>query len=403
MAKKKMNDGIQKRGKRSWFVSVAAGRNPITGKYKNVTATVVGKWEDAKAKRDELRKAVRENSYIAPTRSTVGDWCDEWLEKIVKPLKALNTYDSYRMLIDVVVKPTIGHILLQKLKPADLTALYGAYLKTHSARSVVTLHCVISSALKSAVKQGLVPRNVATGADGVPKPEPIERACWSEDEVSRFLAAAEKSGAQEAAFYALALDTGARRGELLGLLWEAVDLDKGKVTFRQQLLRRTPTPIYGLPKRHGRRTVDIAPGTVALLREHLAVQRRAMMKNRTTYCDAAGAVLAQTNGPALVFAKRYEDLSTRPKDRLGLPLGVDQVTRSFHALRKVAKVARITFHGLRHTNATLLLGKGVPPHIVAKRLGHRNATITLAIYAHVLDGDQQMAASCIAQALYRMS
>jgi len=149
----------------------------------------------------------------------------------------------------------------------------------------------------------------------------------------------------------------------------------------RQLTRTGRQPEFGPVKNGIPRTVDLAPETLALLREHKRAQAELKMRNRVAYQDLG-----------MLFAKEWGDLHGR-EDSLGLPLQSNNLgQREFARVLKAANVKRITIHGLRHTSATLLLKAGVPPQVVAQRLGHKRIEITLGIYAHALPSMQQDAA-----------
>jgi Phage integrase family len=123
--------------------------------------------------------------------------------------------------------------------------------------------------------------------------------CWEAEDARRFIAAAKEMGSQAAAFFMLALDTDARKGELCGLKWSDVDLDAGQVSIVRQLIKPRPTPLFGPPKNGATRTIPIAPETVALLRKHKAHQAKLKLANRTHY-----------HNHGLVLAKEWEHPST---------------------------------------------------------------------------------------------
>jgi len=166
-------------------------------------------------------------------------------------------------------------------------------------------------------------------------------------------------GTQATAFYHLALDTGARKGELCGLRLKNVDLDAGTVSIVEQLVKPGPDPIFGPPKRGRARTVRLGSKTLELLRQHKKAQAELKMKNRKTYHEVG-----------LVFAKDWDNI-TRAKDVLGLPLQMNNIDeRQFDKIIKAAQVRRIKFHGMRHTCTTLLLKQRIPIPVVSERLGH---------------------------------
>ena len=254
-------------------------------------------------------------------------------------------------------------------------------------------HTVLSRALRKAKRDNLINANPIPDVESRPRrkrdPEAARENCWSQEEARQFLATAKESGAQAAALYALALETGVRKGELCGLAWKHVDLDGGQVSVERQLSKGGEEPVYGPPKNGRPRTILITPSTVDLLKAHKRSQAELRMANRTTYHDHG-----------LVFAKDYGDLR-RCTDLLGQPLQANNLgERSFARLCASAKVKRITFHGLRHTSATLLLAAGEPVHIVSERLGHSDVSITLNVHAHVLKTHQKGAAERIGALLH---
>ena len=213
---------------------------------------------------------------------------------------------------------------------------------------------------------------------------------WTAEEAGSFLSVAKAAGPQPAAFYALALDTGARKGELAAIRWSDLDAAAGRLTIQRQLVRNGRDPIYSAPKtRAGIRTIELAAETLALLRTHKVHQAELKLRNRQHYRDHG-----------LMFAKEWGDLYNRA-DTLGGPLQVNNIgQREFNRLIKAAGVKRIKFHGMRHTVATLMLAAGVPAHVVQRRLGHSKVEMTLGIYAHALPAMQQDAAARLARLLH---
>ena len=195
--------------------------------------------------------------------------------------------------------------------------------------------------------------------------------CWEAHEAKAFLTAAKAAGPQPAAFYSLALDSGARKGELCGLKWTDLDLASGRLTIQRQLVKPGPDPVFGPVKNKTPRTIELGAETIALLRKHRGQQAELRLRNGERYRDLG-----------LVFAKEWEDLQ-RGRDTLGDPLQMNNLgQREFRKLLEASGVRRIKLHGLRHTCATLLLQASVPPQVVQQRLGHKKIEITLSVYAH---------------------
>jgi integrase len=396
-----MQGSIKQRSKGSWTLRFDAGYgvDPNTGRRRRrqMCETFRGTKRDAQNRLTELLRAQNRGELVEKSKLTVGEWLTEWLEKAVKPpAKRINTYRTYKRIITKKLVPALGAIRLQELKAADLKHYYSSQAATLSSTTLSQYHTLISSALKAATLEGLLIRNVASIVVGKPQirrdHSDVSGNCWEADEAQKFLVAAKAEGARPAAFHSLALDSGARRGELCGLQWGDLDFDKGTVTFVRQLIETDDTgaPVFGLIKNDMPRTVDLSAETVALLKEHKRHQAELKMANRTIYKDHS-----------LVFAKEWGERRNQRKDFLGLPLQANNLgEREFARIAKAANVKRISIHGLRHTSATLLLKAGVAPHVVQQRLGHKRIEMTLGIYAHALPSMQQDAARRLGSLLY---
>jgi integrase len=353
--------------------------------------TFRGSRKQAETKLTELLGAAEGGTFVEPAKVTLITWLREWLTASA-PQWQPATHVRYQGIVEnYISKSALADIPVQRLRPSHLEAYYTTALGSASTKTLH--HTVIRRALRTAVRDRLVAVNVASDLDGRPrrersKSEAARTNCWTGAEAQAFLVAAKASGPQNAAFYALALDSGARKGELCGLAWANTDLDAGKVHVVRQLTKGGEAPTFGPTKGKRPRAVTLSAETVALLKAHKRQQAALKMANRTVYQDHG-----------LVFAKEWGELRTR-KDCLGHPLQANNLgERSFDRLRPAA-LRRITFHGLRHTCATLLLQGGEPVHVVAQRLGHADVKETLNTYAHVLPDAQQGAADRLAVVLH---
>ena len=350
---------------------------------------------DAEVKLAKLLHQINHNELVEPSKITLGEWLDKWVELSIRPpVKRLRTYESYKSIIDRHLIPKLGMILLQELDVVHLEKYYADNSSTLSQTTLEHHHAVISGALKAAQKKRFIKENVAKLVENRPKREegsqnPIDQ-CWNEQETKQFLVTAKSFGPQASAFYALALDSGMRKGELCGLKWVNVDLKGRKVRVIEQLLKPGPDPIYGPTKGGRHRTIHISVGTSALLAAHRKNQAEIKMKNRQHYHDQG-----------LVFAKEWKE-RTRKWHQLGHPLGMNNIRqREFAKIIRAAEVRTIKFHGLRHTCATLLLKAGVPVPVVSERLGHKGVEITMNIYQHVLPDMQEDAAVKLGSILFQ--
>ena len=387
-----MRGSIKQRYKGSWSLILDLGYepNPDTGKLRRRQKWITfrGTKREAEAKLTELLRAKDKGQFIEPSKVTLGGWLDEWLEKAIKPpARRIATYNTYRHVVETHIKTSfLAAVRLQQLKSVDLQRYYA---EATVGLATKAQHHAIILALKAATLEGLVSRNVASLVVGKPRPQrshdDVIKQCWTASEARTFLKAAQASGSQPAALFTLALETGMRKSELCGLQWSDVDLDGAKVRVVRQLLSPGPDVTFGVPKNGQPRTIDISAGMVTLFRAHKKAQAEMKMRNRKSYHDLD-----------LVFAKEWGDLHGR-EDSLGLPLQKNNLgQREYARIIKAAGVRPITFHGLRHTCATLLFEAGVPVKVIQERLGHRRVEITLGVYAHALPSMQRDAAARIA-------
>ena len=390
-----MRGSLKRRYKGSWSIILDLGyqTDPDTRqrKRRQKWITVRGTKRDAERRLAELIHRANTGTFIEPSKVTVGEWLDMWLEKAIKPpRRTLRAYETYKSAIERHLKPKLGAIRLQDLRALDVER-YHADLGLAPATGEKH-HALLSSALKAAIRADLLQRNVATLAVNKPRApeghEDVLANVWEAHEARGFLETAKATGPQPAAFYSLALDTGMRKSELCGLKWTDLDA-QGRLTVQRQLIKPGVSPIFGPVKNKTPRALELAPETLELLRTHKAHQGEIKLANRQHYHDHG-----------LIFAKAWDGLQRR-HDVLGNPLQVNNLgQREYAKLIAASGVRRIKFHGMRHTCATLLLQAGVPPHIVQKRLGHKRIEMTLSIYAHALPSMQQDAAARLGAILH---
>jgi integrase len=388
-----MRGSLKQRSKGSWSLILDLGYEPDAAgilKRRQKWHTFRGTKKQAEDKLTELLNTVRTDEYVDPSKLTVGQWLTEWIDNSAKPHLRPASYVRYAGIIkNHLLHAPIARILIQKLTESHIEAYYA----TIPAGSRPLHHTVLRRALRKAKKQHLLAANPASDLDHVPQrvrtQDDARINCWSAAEAKAFLLVAKADGPQTAALYATALDAGARKNELCGLRWEHVDLESASIRIVQQLTKPGLNPTFGPPKSGRDRDITLSAETIELLRQHKRSQAELKMANRRTYRDCG-----------LVFAKEYGDLTNRT-DMIGLPIQSNNLgERQFDRLIKAAQVKRITFHGMRHTCATLLLRAGEPVHVVAKRLGHARVETTLENYAHVLPDMQRQAAATIGGLLH---
>lgn len=317
-------------------------------------------------------------SYVEPTKETVAGFMRRWLPSAKARMRP-STWAFYDMLTEKHIIPALGGAKLQRLTVAELNAFY-ADLLDHgrrdgtgglSPRTVGHIHGVLRLALGEAVRWDSLTRNPAEGASP-PRKQRTEMSAWSAVEAQTFLASVRDDRLYAA--YGLALTTGLRRGELLGLSWRDIDLEAGWLNVRQTVVHvNSSKPQLSTPKTAaGRRSVALDTATVELLREH----RLAQLKER--------AELGLT-------AQQPDDFVFSHID--GSPLHPTVFTDTFNRRVKAAGLRRIRLHDLRHTAATLMLAGGTNPKVVQERLGHSSVSMTLDLYSHTVPSLQEEAAA----------
>lgn len=331
------------------------GRATINGKRHGVYA------KTRKEAADKLRAlmADADKGVLPPAeRLTLGQHVERWLTDVVKHSVRPRTFESYSELMRLYVLPALGGHKLSALQPGHVQKLYGDLLdRGLSASTVRRVHAGLHRSLEQAVNWNLVPRNVAHIAQP-PRAKRNEIAALTPEQTRELLGAAK--GTRWEALIVLAVSTGLRQGELLGLKWVDVDFNTGALHVRRQLGRDGQLSEPKTAK--GRRKVGLPASAVAALKD----QKRRQAETR------------------LLMGPQWEHNDLVFATHAGRPLGCRNVVREFHLLLEKAGLPSVPFHALRHTAASLLLSQGVHPKVVQERLGHSNIAMTLDIYSHLI-------------------
>jgi integrase len=392
-----MRDGIIQRGA-TWSYVVRERvpiTDPSTGEQKvdddgHPMTTTRPRWvgghrtrADAKRARDGARNGVNKGTYVAPANLTVGQWLDRWIIAHEVELKP-STAASYRANIARYIKPAIGHERVQSLSPSRLSIVFkdlfeggGKDGKALSPRTVQFARAVLRRAMNDAVMDRLIEVNPVIGTKR-PRVDKPKHSTWTGAQLQTFLGGMPDTD-RLAPLWTLALASGMRRGELLALRWSDVDLDAGVIAVERSVTQVGLERIYVTPKNHERRDVNVDLRTVATLKTWRKVQL----------------------GERLEWGQAYqgdEDLLFTWED--GRPVRPDYVTKAFVKSQAGIDVPRLKLHEARHTHATILLRAGEAVHIVAKRLGHKDASVTLDVYADAIPDDDAKAVDVFSRAVW---
>ncbi|MBA2677373.1 MAG: tyrosine-type recombinase/integrase [Ktedonobacteraceae bacterium] len=320
----------------------------------------------------KLKQAIRDvDSGLPPPndKETVEQYLTAWLATVKHQVKT-SSFHCYDNSIRIHVVPSLGKHHLSKLTPQHVQQFYTQKLESGlSSTTVRQIHLILHRALKDAQRMGMIQRNV-TEMVRPPRTRKVEMKTLDERQAALFVEAA--NGERLEALFVLAITTGMRQGELLGLRWQDVDIDKGILHVRQALYISRGIIYLTEPKtKNSRRTIHLTKVAIYALRKY-----------RIQYLQEAMAF-----GPD--WNTKYNLMFPTST---GNPIrAAHLVSLAFHRILKNAGLPTIRFHDLRHTAATLMLEKGVNPKMVSEMLGHSDISITLGIYGHVTPRMQQMA------------
>lgn len=391
MKAERMRDGIIKRG--AGYSYVVRELDPTTGKTKPRWISGFATRKAAKEARDGARNAVHQGTYVAPQDLTVGAWLDRWLEGHQVELKP-STAHAYHAQIERYLKPAIGHERLQTLSPSRLSVVWrelhehgGKGGKPVSQRTVEFARAVLRKAMHDAVVERLVQVNPVTGSKLAKRQGKPKHTTWTGGQLATFLE--HVAGDRWMPLWHLAGATGMRRGELMALRWENVDLDAATLAVELSATQIGRDRVTTTPKNHERRAIALDAHTVTMLRAWRTTQASERLAFGPAYADVEGLVFTWQDGSPVL-----PDYVTKlfPKVQATLAAVLER--------EDAPALPRLTVHELRHTHATMLLRDGVPVHIVAKRLGHKDPSVTLNVYADVIPDDDTSAVDTFSKAVW---
>ena len=366
-----------------WYVILEMPRLN-DGKRKQVWHGGYKSLEHAEAMRDEFKEQMRRETYVYKRKLTLQQWCENyWFPSIKNRLKP-STLHGYQQDLRLYVYPEFCSIQLTSITAERIDRLYqnlirqGGYNSRPLSRATVRgVHVILRACLEEALDLGYIRKNPADKTHPPTRKEAMQStySCWSIKEIQTFLDGIRGSSIEM--ILRLAVFTGMRRGEILGLRWRDVNFTNSRISVSNSIIQVNGEVVQSTPKSNRSRTVDI---------DHDLNERLWLLK-----------MDQETWAPNAEDDEFPQDLVFR--DVNGKRHVPTRVSNQFNKIVRDLSLPKIRFHDLRHTHASHCLAMGIPVNVVQERLGHANPETTLKLYAHVLPGSQSEAAIKFSEAL----
>jgi len=364
---------IRERAKGSYTITIELPRDCITNKRKQKYFNFKGTKKEAQIFLTEKLREIDTGILIDTKNIKFSEYLDYWMEEYCNNKLRINTIEGYKHYIENHIKPVLGNIELEKITPLHLQTLYSNKLKHGrlkgegglSKKSVLTIHRIIHCALERAVKWQFVSRNVADNVEP-PKAEQYQAKFLNDKQIKALMEIAVKTEIYIPII--IGIYTGMRRGEILDLIWDNVNLERGYI-------RISPIEEGDLKSFHPKtkdsiRTIAIPDFLIKILKKHKTKQMENKLRLGNEYINS-NAVCTYENGK-LFNPKRFSS--------------------KFHKLLVDNNLPHIRFHDLRHSHASLLVKLGIHPKVISERLGHSDIGITMNLYSHLYeDTDREVA------------
>jgi integrase len=367
-----MRGGLREKAPGIWEVRFEGGRDPLTGRRRQISRSVQGTKREAQQVLNAL-VADADAGRISGSTATFKQLTEEWLTLAAGDLSP-TTLRRYRGLLDKRILPALGTRPIHTIRPNDLDRLYLGLVNDAglAPATVRQAHAVVRRAFRQAVRWGWVASNPALLATP-PRAVKTKLTPPNPAEVARLIDRATTLDPAFGCFLHIATSTGARRGEVCALRWRNLDTKLGTLTVEHSIIEVPGGLAEKDTKTHASRRIALDPRTLAVFEEQREAAR-ALAKHAD----------AQISEASYVFSLEPDGL---------IPWAPDYVTKRFQTVRESLGFHSMRLHDLRHFAATRLLAAGVPVRTVSGRLGHANPSTTLTVYAHFLEASDQDAAA----------
>lgn len=357
---------IRQRADGTWEARFTVGRDPGTGKQ--IQKSVYGKTQkEVRQKLNQVTAEIDAGEYTQPSKMSVGQWLDIWLEEYTSNVKE-HTKVTYETQVRVHIKPAIGAVKLTSLKPHQIQAMHNHLQKEAglSPKTIKNVHGVLHRALDQALRIGYIKVNPCQGVI-LPRVESPEMHPMTESEIAAFLDAIQDSPYRT--LLTVDMFTGLRQGEIMGLTWDRVDFSKGTIVVDRQMIhekKRGGIYKFASPKNNHSRTLTPAKKVMTLLQSY--------KRQQAQWRIAAGSLWNDGGFPGLVFT-----------DELGGHFSNTTLSHTVSRIGEKIGIDGLRFHDLRHTYAVASIRAGDDIKTIQANLGHATAAFTLDKYAHYTD------------------
>ncbi|MDM5223005.1 site-specific integrase [Peribacillus sp. NJ11] len=351
-----------------WDLVFDAGKDPLTGKRKQILRRGFESKQDANNEMIRLKAEILENEFLDLTHMTYGKYMEEWLQERKSRLQA-STFEIHSIFYRNVIKPRLGLLKLQQIAPIQIQKFVTDLVNntSYSEHTVHLIFRIVSASLKKAKILKLIKDNPTTGIT-LPKIKRTELNVWSLEHVNFFIRKAKniKRLTRCHIGFLLSIFTGMRQGEILGLRWKDIDFE-AQIIFVRQTLTQNAEIKAGAKNEASVRSIYIPSKLV----DELRIQRKLIIEEK------------------LLLGSSYHDFDLVICTKSGKPMIPRNFRKEFYNLTEKIGLPKIRFHDLRHTHATILIQQNVNVKLISERLGHADIETTLNTYSHVLPDMQK--------------
>jgi integrase len=351
---------IKKDKKGKYYFVISAGFT-LEGKRRQIKRTGFSSKKEAEEAYLKIKNELLQESFVDPSAVTMETFIDKWKKRKKQQIE-YSTFIRYAQICRLQILPTIGSMKIQKISTMIIQNLIDNFVDNgFSRRSCQQILAVLKDIFRYAIKDGIIKVNPVQEID-LPKPSKAEMIIWDTEDINLFISQRhEKDRGRYYVAVLMALFTGMRKGEILGLTWDKIDFENNKISI-SQILECDGSKLSKRTKTKQIRHVLIPE----LLKEELVKHKKLIKK--TTSENPDNLVFCSKRGKRVV-PNTLNDVLDKICNKYNLP--------------------RMKFHDLRHTHATMLIKENINIKVIQERLGHARASTTLDIYSHVLPSMQQ--------------